>query len=120
MDFQILVEQVGLKGAPRWLIRDSFNRFFTGSEWTEDPTQGLLFDDLAEVFKKRDRLRRLIRPRTFEAIVRMTVNHDCYLELEELREYLKRHSMFFVCHPPAGTPEHCCADIDWETLRQTN
>jgi hypothetical protein len=120
MDYQILVEQVGLKDAPRWLIRDSFNRYFTGNDWTEDQTQGLLYDDLADVFKKRDVLRRLIRPRIFEATLCVTVNHDCDLDVEELKEYLRRHSMFFICHPRQGAVEHCSADIDWSSLRQTN
>lgn len=115
-NYSITIEAVGQTGCPRFLIRDSYARYFSGDEWTCDRSLGLLFDDLAKAIEQRDYLRKSVQPRLFEAVVRVRVDHDCKLEGEELQDHLESHTMFYIAH----SSQRCEAQVDWNTLRQVN
>jgi len=119
-EYRISIEQVGNPQCPRYLIRDSLNRYFDGNEWVGEPHNGVLFDDMTEVMQKRDALRQIMRPRLFRADLFILVNPECHLNLDEIRAHLDRHTMIFVGHCGVDELQHIEIAPEWDTLRQTS
>lgn len=102
--YDLVVDSVGGAQWPRWLIRDSEQRFFTGATWSENRVKALLFADRAAAEAECEKLQRDSAPRVFQVSVLVEVDAIERLSIEEIRDYLSRNLHAVLdegdrCHP---------------------
>lgn len=113
------VEQVGRSEWPRWVIKDTNQRFFTGSGWTLEQKQALLFADRTAATAECSRLDDDFIYQVFLVNLQIELLTQQHLSKEEIKEYIaKQIRMEIDCDG-----EHPCSDdsfdltIDWDSFR---
>ena len=112
------VVKIGHDRYPRFCIRDSLGRFWSGEErrWSDVPSAALLFH--TEVSATEERNRCCLggdEADTFTVTVVLTV-HARRWSLKELARHLKRHQRFFI-GGPAGK-EGLLMEVLYKTLKK--
>jgi hypothetical protein len=86
----VFVRRIG-NGWIRWVLRDAIGQSWTGTGWTGERSEALLFHSELDAIEARNRLGfRGDAADTFVAHVVLTVHRGKWTA-EELRAYLKRH-----------------------------
>lgn len=114
-------EQVGRPEFPRWVIRDSHHRFFTGFVWTGNRKEALLFANRSLAETECSKLQADNTPQMLEAKVHLLieVQGNASLSLEEIKEYLSQHARLEI----DGDGDSPCSFvsvhtvIDWNSLQ---
>ena len=66
---KLQIETLGRPEWPRWIIKDEFERVFTGNAWSVDRKEALLFADRPFVESERTRLTLEFVPQVFQVNV---------------------------------------------------
>ena len=114
-------EQVGRPEFPRWVIRDSHRRFFTGAYWTPDRKQALLFANRSLAETECSKIQADNTPQMLEAKVNLLieVQGNASLSLDEIKDYLSQHARLEI----DGDEDSPCSFvsvhtvIDWNSLQ---
>ena len=114
-------EQVGRPEFPRWVIRDSHRRFFTGAYWTPDRKQALLFANRSLAETECSKIQADNTPQMFDAKVHLLieVQGNASLSLDEIKDYLSQHARLEI----DGDEDSPCSFvsvhtvIDWNSLQ---
>ena len=115
---KLQIETLGRPEWPRWIIKDEFERVFTGNAWSVDRKEALLFADRPFVESERTRLTLEFVPQVFQVNVLIEVLSNQPLSMEAIKEYMSKHARFEI----EGDSEHPCSfatfdtEIDWDSF----
>jgi hypothetical protein len=115
---KLQIETVGRPEWPRWIIKDEIDRVFTGSEWSGNRKEALLFADRSFVELERNRLSAEFVPQVFQVNVLIEVLSNQPLSMEQIKEYMTKHARVEI----NSDGEHPCSyatfdvEIDWDTF----
>jgi hypothetical protein len=109
--YWIDVQQVGDERWPRWAIKDSRRRWYTGDGWINDPKRAFLYSDEAEAKEACSRCRDDIPSRRFFLPVKIVVNANSDFTLDDLMDYLSRNLRLYL-DDDGG--EHPCDDAAYD------
>ncbi len=109
--YWIDVQMVGDERWPRWAIKDSHRRWYTGDDWSDDPKHACLFATEAEAKETCSRFRDDVPLRRFFVPIRMVVNANADFTLDELRDYLTRNVRLYLEN---DSGKHPCDDATYD------
>lgn len=113
------IEQVCRPEWPRWIIKDSNERFFTGSTWSGSRSEAMLFANRSLAETERSRLHDDITPQVFQVNVLIEMVSNQHVPIEEVKEYISKQARMEI----DGDGEHPCSfatfhtDIDWDSFK---
>jgi hypothetical protein len=89
--YLVQMVQVGNPQFPRWLLRDTTNRYWAGGEWITEASKAVLYANDVAVRHDLNQLMLKKPPRRFTATVTITIDPARDFEIAELRDYLRRN-----------------------------
>lgn len=89
--YLVELRRVGQRAFPRWFLRDSALRYWTGSDWTPQRTKARTYADETEATNEVARLMIETLPRRFRTSLTIVVDAARDFTIEELRDYLRRN-----------------------------
>ena len=111
----VRVQQVGVPGVTRYVLRDGLGQYFTGSGWAGEPSQAALYYRAAEAIEARNRhyLDGGQPEDLFTATVRVRAVKGDWTP-DELAAHLQHWGKFIV--RPSGEQRGIVVEIEWGGL----
>ena len=106
---------------PRWIIVDTGNRFWDGSDWTDQITKAALYGDEPEALKDAAILESGVVPRRLFTVVTIHVDAPCEFTHEQLRDYLKRNFRWKLKDDGGLYPLDTArieVDVEWDGIEE--
>lgn len=116
---QIKVVQRGSEEWPRFVVRDGRCRFWTGSTWSDQEAEALLFDEQHRAMKAALELTLGSKLRHFITTVDVFVEGDEPITIEQLRRFLEANCFVWLGNDgsdPAFEKLRVDVDVDWDEL----
>ena len=120
-DIHIYVSNNGHEHWPRFIIRDSWGRFWTGETWATEEGKSQLFQDESEALRTAKDLYLNSKVRMFSTPLNIYVESEQPFSIEALQEFLARNCRGLIGNDEA-TPElkhsNIRIEVEWEHLEE--
>lgn len=120
-DIHIFVSKEGSEQWPRFIIRDSWGRVWTGREWNHDEAMSQLFQDENKAISKATDLYLSSKVRMFTTALNVYVENNQPLSVEALQEFLIRNCRGWIDNDGSTqTLEDSTikVEVEWEHLEE--
>ena len=115
----ITVAELGEPRWPRFAVQDSRGRYWTSTGWNHDPRDALLYHREREAADEATAMNDCIEPRRFLATIRVLVDHDEPLAIEQVQELLKRSSVTLILPDQHDLEDvEIEVNVDWKGLEE--
>lgn len=120
---QIKVVECGGELWPRFVLRDDQCHFWTGSTWSDQASEALLFDEQHRAMKAALELTLGSKLRHFTTTVNVIVEGDEPITTEQLRRFLGANCFVWLGNDEsdeAFEKLRVDVDVEWDELEEIN
>jgi len=117
MTNELNITQIGQTNWPRYVLKKGADRFWTGSAWSEQCRQAVLFSCDSDAEQELEVLQKYSAPREFVVPVKILMDARADWSAEIVAQYLQQHVRISDgCESENPNDTICDLEIEWDLI----